>query len=114
MQNVIQFPPNNERDLRASLTWAKNVYMKAGLTTDAADAALTELKPLLEPFFEPFKTVLDIPLELGLSDEQIEAIRELHNNAVQELIAFHLNKIGLAMQTIAGLVGAKHATEGIN
>ncbi len=108
MDNIIQFPLNNKKQLRTALARAKELFIIAGVSETGAQEAIKELEPLLEPFIEQHQSVMELPSSAALTNEQIRIITEAHNKCVEEIFQHFTEKLGLAVCTIAGLVGSKY------
>lgn len=108
MAVILSFPIGDRKGLSRTLETAKGLYIKAGLTTVQAEAACSELEPLLAPLLKEYESVFDLPAALGLSEHQVAAITSAHNQCIQALVTHFTQQLGYAVSTIAGLVGRNH------
>lgn len=108
MAEIIPFPMKDERALDQALDNARALYVRAGLSQHGADAAIEELRPALLPFVSGYEAVFELSAAVGLTDEQLRLVTEAHNKCVQATLAHFAEKLGLAVCTIAGLVGSKY------
>ncbi len=108
MADIILFPLNDERALNQALVTSHAYYLKAGLSQQGADAAIEELRPALLPFVKGYEAVFELSAAAGLNGEQMRLVTEAHNECVQATLAHFTEQLGLAVCTIAGLIGCKY------
>lgn len=109
--NVIPFPIKDKSSLQEALTNIRRTYLNAGLSEADADAAILELRPLLQEFVgDRFESTMTIPADCALTSEQLEIITTAHNKCVQEIFSHFSEKLGIAACVVAGLVARRYDT----
>jgi hypothetical protein len=83
-------------------------YDGSRLSDEAASLALEEFEPILRDFIRPYKSELSLPLDIGLTPDQIAAIKEAHSECVQEIFQHYGHEMGMALATLAGVIGSKY------
>ena len=110
MDNVIPFPIKDKNALQNALATFRKHYATAGLSAQESDAAIHELTSILEKYFcGQFESVMDIPANCSLTDDQAKIIFAAHNKCVQDIFVHYSEQLGMAFCEIAGLVGSKYA-----
>ena len=109
MSNENNFPITNDHEIKKEILIIKNHLIKAGLSDEKLDAAIIELKPMLDPLFKPIQSVLDIPGGIGLTQEKISIITDSHSKCIREIFSQFSEIRGYAALVIAGLVGREHS-----
>ncbi len=104
MDNVIPFPIKDRRGLRGVLDLIHESYLQSGMAPELASAALQELEPLLEPLIGGCDSVFELPGDLELNEEQLDAISAAHSRAAQALFDHYAPRLNRAIATIASLV----------
>ncbi|WP_188748793.1 hypothetical protein [Marinobacterium zhoushanense] len=108
MDNVIPFPIKDKHGLRYVLDLIRNSYLKTGMDPQLADEAVAELEPLLEPLIGGYESVLELPDDLRLSEEQLETVVQAHGKAVQGIFDHYAPRMNLAIATIASLMRKRY------
>ena len=109
MDNIIQFPSKEKIAIKDMLQSCEDIYKKAGLSDESISSALGELEPILKDIIKPFQSNMALPGDVGLSQEQADAIADAHNKCVQDIFTHFYQETGAAVRYIAGLIGRQYS-----
>lgn len=105
----IRFPLKTHKDLDNAVVVIRQIYIDhAGILPHKADLAVAELFPLLEKLLVNFEADILIPSSAGLNGPQLQVVMQKHDESVRVLEERIGKKMGIAVMTIAGMVGHKY------
>lgn len=111
MENVIPFPIQEIGSFPSVIRKVIAIYKEAGLSDASIEAAIDELKPVLEPLIlGRIEFVFEIPSEWALTPEQVELVGAAHDRCMKEAIKIINSQTEIAITTIIGLIGRKYVT----
>jgi hypothetical protein len=76
------------------------------------DDVIAEYKPLHEELFPPYKSVMKIPENIGLSHKQIDAITRARNKCIKDAFDHFARLQAHAAHNIIGLIARDRLNRG--
>ncbi len=103
MDNVIPFPknPDNFKEVEELIF---QVGQKAGLSEVMIANVTAEYHQYYNQLFIKYESSMEIPADLGINQQQIDAILLAHRDAIQGIQEKHSKQISHACHIIIGLL----------
>jgi len=102
MDNVIPFPKKTDSFEKIE-QWIKKVCEQAGLTDGMIINVVEGFREYYPGLFVKYEAKLELS-DLGINQEQADAISEAHTNTVQGVFQHHTKQIAHASHIIIGLL----------
>jgi len=103
MNNIIPFRKNYD-DFGKTKEWISSVCRKLGLNDLVIQNVIKEYQEYHSQLFTKYEAQLTLDGDLGLNQEQADAISSAHSEAVQRIFHFHYQQIAHAARIIIGIL----------
>jgi len=103
MDNVIPFPKNLD-DFKEVGELISQVGRKAGLSEEMIANVTEEYHEYYNQLFVEYEASIEFPADLGINQEQTDAILQAHTDAIQGICQHHTKQISHACHIILGIL----------
>ena len=103
MDNIIPFPKSfdNYKEVEALIS---KVCQEAGLSEEMIANVTKEYHEYYNQLFVKYEASMELPADLGISQEQADAILQVYTKTVQSIYQQHIKQISHACHIIIGLL----------
>ena len=104
MSVVIDFPDKEQLSFRKTEKWIRDTLGETELSKDEIDEVIEAHKKFHEELNPYYKSVMQLPNDIGLSENQLTAIKIAHNECIEGIFNHFLKLLAHSQHIIIGLL----------